>query len=1007
MTSNRVDGFVACGPRICGSVDLRLCGSRTRGSAGRGSADLRLCGSQLHADQFPVSCFRFAVPYSLSMFRALLLLPFLTATALGQARVVDPRLRAVVRHQLSPTRLSIRSDHLLPVYVELPGGATALLRRGWAATHGGTDIARLLVDEAGLAALVKEVDLSRVELGPRLRPNLDRSLPTMSIPQARLETGLDGTGVLVAQIDTGADVRHRDFRNADGTSRFAIYLDMSQKPDGRHRELGNFGGRAFSGHEIDQVLAAEAANQTPDLEITGPDYGGHGTHVLSIAAGNGFATGNGFAAGRYVGVAPGADLAAVQALDAEGYFDDQAILNGSRALVAFAAQRGQPLVVNMSLGGSGSPRDGSALFDRVLDEIFPIGAPGRALVVAAGNEGYLDQHAALWQIDGTIELLIEVGASNDPEGVLAIEYYYRGGQLEAELLDPAGKRYGIAPYKGGTDNGETAQPRVSVDNGNSDSDGNDEEATALTTGLALVLANGGAGISAGIWRLRLSGRIERLDSWIVIDADYGATHFVNHVSRDTLLGSPATAKSPIVVGAYATRADWTSLDGPQRDSDVAPGVTTYFSSSGPTTDGRFIPDVTAPGEYIIAAMSGDSDYLQLGSDFYSGDESIPGLFVAEDGVHGALRGTSMASPHVAGLVALMLELDPTLDSNALRAILRSTATVAPGERGFSPRGGFGQASALTALRYTGGQRGTQVNSTRSTLGVNRDLVPPSDERFVVTVTPRDDFGLPLGDGHTVQIAASVGLALDPVQAVGGGRYEQTFLSKGPRGAESVITARVDGIALASQAKVFFVADRAEAGRPFVPSGGCSVVATSIGDYYAGPMVVLRLFFCFAFLAALSACGKKIGDECKQNVDCDPLGTRFCDVSSPHGYCTVEGCENDSCPSESLCVRFYTQNRSAPCTFLPDLPNSRSDCRADERCVCDESVEGACVGDAHCAPEASERRWCMKKCSDDSKCRGTDYECRSTGTLGALPVPTLGNPDGTDGRFCAPASSFED
>ncbi len=938
------------------------------------------------------------------------LLPLASGAALAQpssnagtARSgrIDPRLRAVVQHQLPIAKLSPRRDGLLPIYVEVPGGAAELGRRGWAAGHAGTDVARLLVDEAALATLVKEVDLRRVEPGPRLRPNLDRSLPAMSVPQARLETGLTGTGVIVGEVDTGADFRHRDFRNPDGSTRFSLYIDMGAP------NLGNGAatGARYTRAQLDQVLAAEAANQTPPIVVSGPDTGGHGTHVLSIAAGNGLATGNGFPAGRYVGVAPDAELVAVQALNADGYFDDQSILDGSRALVEFAAAHGRPIVVNMSLGGAGSPRDGSALFDRALDEIFPAGAQGRAVVVAVGNEGYLDQHAGVWRLDGTLELPIEVGASNDQEAVLAVEFYYRGGKLDAELIDPFGKSYGVARTGAVRDNGESAQPRVAIDNGSNDEDGI-TALSGLTTGLALVLANGGTGIAAGIWRLRLRGQVERLDSWIVIDPDYGASRFVKHVVRDTLLGSPATARNAIVVGAYTTRDSWTSLDGPQVDRDVVPGTVTYFSSSGPSSDGRFVPDVTAPGEYIVAAISGDSDYLDPSSDFYSGDPDFPGLNVAEDGVHGALRGTSMASPHVAGLVALMFELDPQLDANAVRAILRSTARVIPGERGFSPRGGFGQAQALAALRYVGGDRGSKVNAALSSVGVNRDLVPPSDERFVVTVTPRDDRGVPLGDGHEVSIIASHGLALDPVQPVGGGRYEQTFLAKGPRGAEAVITARVDGVTLSSSAKVFFAADRAEAGRPFVTSGGCSVEAGALGDYYAGPMALFRLFFCFAFLAGLSACGKKVGDDCKQNADCDPLGTRFCDVSSPKGYCTIEGCEIDTCPSEAVCVRFYTQNRSEACTFLPDLPNSRSDCRSDERCVCDSTVDGVCVdGSAHCAPEASERRWCMKKCGGDGDCRN-DYECRATGTLGALPVPTLDEPDGKPAKFCAPASSFE-
>jgi hypothetical protein len=153
------------------------------------------------------------------------------------------------------------------------------------------------------------------------------------------------------------------------------------------------------------------------------------------------------------------------------------------------------------------------------------------------------------------------------------------------------------------------------------------------------------------------------------------------------------------------------------------------------------------------------------------------------------------------------------------------------------------------------------------------------------------------------------------------------------------------------------------------------------------------------LAAVSGCGKSIGDDCHTNVDCSPTGDRFCDTSAPNGYCTVEGCGDGTCPDEAVCIRFLTPVLSRPCTFDPAQSNSRSDCPdADERCVCSSVDAANCVG--HCAPESSERRWCQLKCSSNDDCR-SGYECRSTGTLGALPVPTLTHLNGNPARFCAP------
>jgi hypothetical protein len=152
---------------------------------------------------------------------------------------------------------------------------------------------------------------------------------------------------------------------------------------------------------------------------------------------------------------------------------------------------------------------------------------------------------------------------------------------------------------------------------------------------------------------------------------------------------------------------------------------------------------------------------------------------------------------------------------------------------------------------------------------------------------------------------------------------------------------------------------------------------------------------------VSGCGHNIGDNCSTNVDCQPDGTRFCDTSAINGYCTIDGCDDGTCPDEAVCIRFLTQVPDEPCSYDAAHPNSRSDCpRVDDRCVCDATVKSVCQGSAHCAPEASERRWCQLKCSSNGDCR-TDYECRSTGTFGAEPVPTLTNASGTPAKFCAP------
>jgi hypothetical protein len=137
----------------------------------------------------------------------------------------------------------------------------------------------------------------------------------------------------------------------------------------------------------------------------------------------------------------------------------------------------------------------------------------------------------------------------------------------------------------------------------------------------------------------------------------------------------------------------------------------------------------------------------------------------------------------------------------------------------------------------------------------------------------------------------------------------------------------------------------------------------------------------ALVAVLLAggCAKGIGDDCKTSLDCSQDTERTCDVSQPGGYCTVEGCDERSCPKESACIRFF-----------PRLYLTRP-------CSMGCSSEELCVGDL-CAPRASERKYCAKTCGNGGDCRG-GYECREAGRDGTLALTTT--PDARV-SFCSPA-----
>ncbi len=125
----------------------------------------------------------------------------------------------------------------------------------------------------------------------------------------------------------------------------------------------------------------------------------------------------------------------------------------------------------------------------------------------------------------------------------------------------------------------------------------------------------------------------------------------NRGSADGMINKPGDDPFVMTVGA----AD---LNGtPERSDDsVAP-----FSSRGPTADGFEKPDVVAPGITIVSSRVADSTVDQL----------HPGARVGESYFKGT--GTSQAAAIVSGVAALMLQADPRLSPDMLKAIVMATA----------------------------------------------------------------------------------------------------------------------------------------------------------------------------------------------------------------------------------------------------------------------------------------------------------------------------------------------
>jgi subtilisin family serine protease len=751
-----------------------------------------------------------------------LLLSLVSVAPAGAAPRLSPALTLVAEGRLSPTLLPATADGWLRVFLRYGGGAAELRAAGiepgvhagswWTAQVRPETLARL--DLPG--AYLQEAHL--------LRTQLDRSVPATGATAARVrDPELDGHGAIVGIVDTGVDLSHPDFRRPDGTTRVLYLMDLAAGAGGLHPELATApNSSVFTAVEIDRALALRTVGLPSSPPLIERDPFGHGTHVTGIAVGNGRATGAGLPAGRYVGMAPGADLIVVKGTRGiSTSFADTDVADGVSFIFTRAAELGRPAVVNLSLGGQAAAHTGHSAMEELISAMIGTGKAGRAVVVAAGNDGGADLHASgSLGDDEQTDVPMDI-APYDPTKVagtpqVSCEIWYPGDQgMEVAVTTPNGREL-AAVTLGTSSSFDTPEGTVTIANAPAGPDA----ASGRNGVFVQWMAPSGGVIHSGRWQLRLAGRVRRWDLWLTTTTLPGEVVLRGALDPDDHLTIPGLAEDVITVASYTTKQSWRSFLGRLVERGLQEGRASEFSGTGPSADGRFKPDLAAPGEFIAAALSSDALPDEPQSAFFTPLRSL----WADDGVHGLLRGTSMATPHVTGAVALLLSRRPDLDAPRLRELLRATART--GDDSFnlgatwSPKWGFGRLAVDLAIRAELGERGQVVDPAVSTVGSSRDfLAPGSGNVAVLTVVPKDAEGLPLGPGHTVEIDAAGGSFVDDVQQVSEwGRWERR-LAAGRQGGKALVTVRVDDVTLTRQPVVWFVRSRDQIGAS--EAAGCA------------------------------------------------------------------------------------------------------------------------------------------------------------------------------------------
>ncbi len=542
-----------------------------------------------------------------------------------------------------------------------------------------------------LDEIASNKDIIFIEASTFRKELMDASRVEIKADQVHAGSGLPqsyrGDGVITGIIDSGIDWKHEDFKNSGG-SKIQYLWDMSGSSN---PPLGYNYGREYTKSNID-------ANQC--YEVDGNDGGGHGTHVAATAAGSGSSNGS------YLGIAPNSDIIFVKGFRDGPGFADGDVVNGCNYIFQNAQAAGKPAVINLSLGGHYGAHDGTSLYEQSLSNLT---GQGKIIVAAAGNEGEDQVHLSYTTGGSSInEARQTIWKIFQGESISAVDMWYNSGSISVGVaaydanLNYLGATNPVAPGQSFDDLlftvGGVTYGKISIDaRTTSDPNNGARRATILIDD-----GNGVYNLNAVWWVLYTFGS-GTLDAWMItggfFTTDSNPSAGIYPGDNNKSIGIPGTANKVICVGSYVTKNQWVDIDGNTWTQGGSPtvGSKSGFSSFGPSRDGRIKPDISAPGEVIVAALS---------SNLTISDEYTPRSFVVQGGKHQKMQGTSMASPHVTGVVSLMLQRDATLDYDRALNILKSTARK-DGFTGASENNSFGSGKidALAAVQNVSGSSG--------------------------------------------------------------------------------------------------------------------------------------------------------------------------------------------------------------------------------------------------------------------------------------------------------------
>lgn len=587
-----------------------------------------------------------------------------------------------------------------------------------------------LIPINNLESLFEVEGIVSVEIAEKVHSTMDSARALTNVNQVHTGTGLPqaytGNGVIVGVIDEGFDYTHPTFINLNNQetriSRVWEQSGVTTAPMTYGTEY--VGSPAILNRMRDKINKS------------------HGTHVAGIAAGSG-----GIANSIYKGVAYDSEIVLVST-----NMTDLGIFQGINYIFQQATSQNKPAVINMSLGKHVGPHDGTSAFDYSCENIV---GNGKILVGAAGNEGsdLLHLGKTFSASSNTLESFVKFGASS-------------AGTSTIDIWGEVGKNFKVAVniYNINTNTYEAYTPYINTLSGTNTTTtsnynlfDNDTFIPDLCTVEAsyeqfnsqnnkphvqFYINNSAQDDNYRIILLDFISSDGTVNSWCNTCTFNNLTYpspIQNGDTNMTVGEIGGTGNSIISVGAYTSKNTYTAFNGttinngplPSIDFPGALGSVATFSSKGPTADGRFKPDITAPGNVIASSVSRfDSNYV------LTSPKTVSYLTNGTNNwLFGMMQGTSMSSPIVAGIIALWLQAKPNLTVAQIKTILQNTSITAG--LGSLPNNtwGRGKINALTGVQYI-----NQFLNIDTFDNLNSFVVNPNPTSSKIYITTKENVG---------------------------------------------------------------------------------------------------------------------------------------------------------------------------------------------------------------------------------------------------------------------------